>query len=533
MFMISSVTSHYDTAGFISIAAYCKILNENEILSFVNNFILGVYQKIFLSKDEHLIDLGVSVYGNLVSQGGRHVCDIGINIAPHIEEAVSNCINNLGHKDRGYASLMMLVELLKHAQFITFNKIRKYKYLDLFKKIMEEKNQKTKKKGLELIDECIREISKRDKNQQSSMLTGIFNEFFRENQPKNESLSVERDSDYHYGITFVIKSLLTHANKEVFEVSELTRMLEYIQTLIPSKSVPLQIILLETYPPLSAYNHDLFHSTGGLELSVTHCLETLADPSASPDQQKTSYTSLPRILEAFPPSRIQSTASQVLSCLIARTLDQSPLSASPDAHLVACLHAVCEKIQRVLFDLCSLPQLRQLVSRLLVHGMSEEALAFLEFLAKVASDDVRDEVEGKVLLAISWVLTEQFYGFAQGVRGVVTGGAATTAVGVAVGMLGASSGAPGLAGASAVTAPGAPNEGELDEEAAKALDIETFKADISAQLGGLQGGEKGERSAQLVCSALKCLSRFKFTAFQGQIVIFYIINRLHLSKNMG
>jgi hypothetical protein len=56
--------------GLISIMAYSKILNENEILSFVNRFIPTVSQKIFLSSDESLIDLGVSVHGILVSLGG-------------------------------------------------------------------------------------------------------------------------------------------------------------------------------------------------------------------------------------------------------------------------------------------------------------------------------------------------------------------------------------------------------------------------------------------------------------------------------
>jgi hypothetical protein len=56
----------------------------------------------------------------------------------------------------------MLLELLKHAQFITFNKIRKYKYVEFFKSIVLEKKQNQNAIGLELIDECIKEISKRD-----------------------------------------------------------------------------------------------------------------------------------------------------------------------------------------------------------------------------------------------------------------------------------------------------------------------------------------------------------------------------------
>ena len=66
------------------------------------------------------------------------------------------CINNLYRPEKKYAALMMLVELLKHAQFITFNKIRKYKYTELFKSIIHEKKPNYKKKGLDLIDECVK-----------------------------------------------------------------------------------------------------------------------------------------------------------------------------------------------------------------------------------------------------------------------------------------------------------------------------------------------------------------------------------------
>ena len=59
--------------GLVSILAYSKILNENEILSFVNKFIPNVSQKIFLSSDENLIDLGVTVYGTLVGLGGNKI----------------------------------------------------------------------------------------------------------------------------------------------------------------------------------------------------------------------------------------------------------------------------------------------------------------------------------------------------------------------------------------------------------------------------------------------------------------------------
>jgi hypothetical protein len=54
----------------ISISSYGKILNENEILSFVNKFIPNVSQKVFMSVDEQFTNLGVEVYGMLVGLGG-------------------------------------------------------------------------------------------------------------------------------------------------------------------------------------------------------------------------------------------------------------------------------------------------------------------------------------------------------------------------------------------------------------------------------------------------------------------------------
>lgn len=59
--------------GLVSIQAYSKILNENEILSFVNRFTPFVSEKIFFTQDENLIDLGVEVYGVLVGMGGRRL----------------------------------------------------------------------------------------------------------------------------------------------------------------------------------------------------------------------------------------------------------------------------------------------------------------------------------------------------------------------------------------------------------------------------------------------------------------------------
>lgn len=69
--MIEYVHKSY-LVGLISILSYSQILNENEILAFVNKFIGLVSTKIFLSNDESLIDLGVYVYGFLVGQGGIH-----------------------------------------------------------------------------------------------------------------------------------------------------------------------------------------------------------------------------------------------------------------------------------------------------------------------------------------------------------------------------------------------------------------------------------------------------------------------------
>ena len=106
---------------------------------------------------------------------------------------------------------MMLVELLKHAQFITFNKIRKYKYTELFNNIILEKKSTYRKKGLELIDECVKEISKRDRSEQSNMLSKIYSDIFKEKQQNDV------DSEVNCGVMMVLKSLLTYANKEIFE----------------------------------------------------------------------------------------------------------------------------------------------------------------------------------------------------------------------------------------------------------------------------------------------------------------------------
>jgi hypothetical protein len=65
------VGREFIVVGLLCILAYSKILNENEILSFVNKFIPSVSQRIFQSSDEFLVDLGVEVFGNLVSLGGN------------------------------------------------------------------------------------------------------------------------------------------------------------------------------------------------------------------------------------------------------------------------------------------------------------------------------------------------------------------------------------------------------------------------------------------------------------------------------
>lgn len=135
--------------------AYSKVLNENEILSFVNKFFTIIYKNILMQTDEACIQVLTQVYGILVELGG-------INIAHYIEDNVKQCMENLHKPDKRYSLLLILVELLRHAQYITFNRIRRFDYVNTFKSIILEKKPTLRNIGLEFIDECIKETSKRD-----------------------------------------------------------------------------------------------------------------------------------------------------------------------------------------------------------------------------------------------------------------------------------------------------------------------------------------------------------------------------------
>lgn len=135
--------------------SYSKILNENEILSFVNKFLNIIYNNILMQTDDGVITVLVKVYSVLVELGG-------INIAHHIQENVKSCMINLHKPEKRHTLLLILVQLLRHAQFITFNRIRRFEYVVTFKLIMSDKRPMTRAAGLEFIDECIKETSKRD-----------------------------------------------------------------------------------------------------------------------------------------------------------------------------------------------------------------------------------------------------------------------------------------------------------------------------------------------------------------------------------
>ena len=74
------------------------------------------------------------------------------------------CLKNMFRQELKYRALNILVELMTHANFITAALIKKFKYVEAFKTIMKEKRPKDKKIGLDLINVCLKEISKRASN---------------------------------------------------------------------------------------------------------------------------------------------------------------------------------------------------------------------------------------------------------------------------------------------------------------------------------------------------------------------------------
>lgn len=100
------------------------------------------------------------------------------------------------------------------------------------------------------------------------MLNKILTDIFKERQPKN------LDQEINYGVVMVIKSLLTYANKEVFE-DNFIDICDFIITLKGSKTINNQLIVLEMFPILSNYNHETFMSSGFLDKSIDHLLKLL------------------------------------------------------------------------------------------------------------------------------------------------------------------------------------------------------------------------------------------------------------------
>jgi hypothetical protein len=448
--LVGSVDSVERILGLVSILAYSEILNENEILSFVNKFTPTVSEKIFFTTDESLIDLGVEVYGILVGLGG-------INIAQQIEDKVNASINNLNKPDKRYPSLMMLVELLKHAQFITFNKIRKYKYKELFKSIILEKKPNYKRKGLELIDECIKEISKRDRTEQANILSSIWTELFKERQEKN------LDSEVNSGVMTVLKSLLTYSNKDVF-VDNFKDICNFVNQMKGSKTVSHQQIVLELYPILSSYQPELFAKEGYLDKAIEHIKRLL--PSQNGQLKKSAHLSLGKLLDPYNADEIKERAKLILDELykeVAAGVNKT------DPALLPCMVSISQKVHKSFKQFFSEEQTHELVSLLLAHGISEDVLSFLEFLLTVDQPNIAYVVQAKLLFTVSYILTNKFYNFMV-------------------------------------------SQAIADKYMSS---IEIFKTNLEKNIKGLS---KDTSNENLICVSLSCLSRFSFQDFSDQMV---------------
>lgn len=440
--------------AFLAIIAYSKTLNELETVNFVLKFIPVIGQRIFLSSDESLINLGVNVYGLLVGLGG-------INVAPQIEEAVTSCINTLYKPEKRYASLMLLLELLKHAQFITFNKIRKYRYTELFKSIILEKKQDYRKKGLELIDECIKEICKRDRHEQSNMLTKIYNDIFKERQLKT------LDSEINYGVAVVLKCLLTYANKEIFD-DNFMAICEFIDILKTSKSVSNQLIVMEMFPILANYNHELFQNSPYLDNSIAHLLKVLNN--FNNHFKKHSHLALSKILEPYHPEKIKHKAKQILDELI---IEFRTNGNRIDSNLLPCMLSVSEKMQKYFTSFLTENQIHELINLLLMNGLSQDILYYLNFLLKINLQDISEIIQFKLLYTISYILNHNFYAFDLEL---------------------------------------------LDHykfENRQLTSVKEFKNNLERNL---KGTNKEVNNENLICVSLTCLSKFSFPMFASQLV---------------
>jgi len=74
-------------------------------------------------------------------------------------------------------------------------------------------------------------------HEQANFLTKIFSDIFKERLPKSI------DSELNYSVVFVVKSLLTFANKEIFE-EYFCQICEFVALLKSSKSSMNQVLSL-------------------------------------------------------------------------------------------------------------------------------------------------------------------------------------------------------------------------------------------------------------------------------------------------
>ena len=79
----------------IAIRSYSSILNENEILPFVNRFYHRLFESIIERKEDPCMPLQVEVYGELIGLGG-------INISSNIGDTVDHCMESLSKSEKKY-----------------------------------------------------------------------------------------------------------------------------------------------------------------------------------------------------------------------------------------------------------------------------------------------------------------------------------------------------------------------------------------------------------------------------------------------
>jgi hypothetical protein len=366
---------------------------------------------------------------------------------------------------------MMLVELLKHAQFITFNKIRKYKYTELFNNIILEKKSTYRKKGLELIDECVKEISKRDRSEQSNMLSKIYSDIFKEKQQNDV------DSEVNCGVMMVLKSLLTYANKEIFEENFL-EICEFVNELKVSKTINNQQMVLEMYPILSSYSHETFQNSGFLTKAVENLLRLLR--SQNHTLKKAGQNALAKILEPYHADNIKDLSKLILTELysIFNSGDHKG-----DTSILPCMVSISIKVQKYFSTFFTTDQIHELIDMLLSNGISEDIITYLEFLLKIGNQELNFIIQIKLLYTISYVLTGELYPF------II--------------------------------------HGEVKESTLHYINL--FKSMLNGEDNPSRMNLKEVNNEALICVALSCLSRFKFPDFSDQLVWRCLIPRVCLS----